>query len=165
MGELFIGVGLALSGFRRASKQRGYRAERELVVTLWRLGFAVMRAPASGAKVRKAGYPDLVAIKDGRVAVFEVKSRRVESTVYLDSEQVKKLRAFAERAGGISYVAVKVPRKGWRFVRAEELTITKGGRYRVTKEQIAKAPGLSGVLSDLGLIKDLEKFMKKETSI
>ena len=146
----------------RKSRQRGYRAERELVTALWRLGFAVMRAPASGAKIRKADYPDIVAIKDGKVAVFEVKSRRETKAIYLESEQIKKLKTFTERAGGISYIAVKIPKKGWRFIKTEELTQTKGGRYRVTKEQINNAPGLPGVLSDLGLIKDLEKFLKNQ---
>ena len=153
-----------MSSSGKRSRQRGYRAERELVTTLWRLGFAVMRAPASGAKIRKADYPDIVAIKDGKVAVFEVKSRKKSTPIYLEGEQVKKLRTFAERAGGISYIAVKIPRKGWKFIKAEELTQTKAGRYRVTKEQIDGAPGLPGVLSDLGLIKDLEKFMRNQTN-
>ncbi len=143
----------------RRSRSRGYRAERELVNELWRLGFAVMRAPASGAKIKKADYPDIVAIKQGRVAVFEVKSRKKIQTIYIEKEQINKLINFATRAGGIAYVAIRIPHKGWKFIKAQELEETKGGRLKATKEKIERAPGLAGVLKDLGIIKSLEEYL------
>ncbi len=120
----------------------------------------MIRAPASGAKIKKADYPDVVAIKDGKVAVFEVKSRRETKSIYLEKEQVRKLLTFAERAGGRAYVAVKIPHKGWRFIKAETLDRTPKGRYKVSKDQVNNAPTLAGVLADLGLIKDLTNFLK-----
>ncbi len=143
----------------RRSRSRGYRAERELVNELWRLGFAVMRAPASGAKIKKADYPDIVAIREGKVAVFEVKSRAKTQTIYLEKEQVHKLLNFTERAGGKAYIAIRIPHKEWKFIRAENLQETKGGKLKVTKQQIIDAPNLAGVLKDLRLIKSLEEYM------
>ena len=142
----------------RKSRSRGYRAERELVNELWRLGFAVMRAPASGAKIKKADYPDIVAIKDGKVAVFEVKSRAKLTTIYIDKEQINKLINFTQRAGGKAYIAVRIPHKGWKFIKAEELQETKGGRLKVTKKQLTNSPNIAGVLKDLGIIKSLEEY-------
>jgi Holliday junction resolvase len=141
------------------SRSRGYRAERELVHILWRLGFAVMRAPASGARIRKAEYPDVVAIMKGRVAVFEVKSRAKPSGLYIEPEQIKKLLDFAERAGGIPYIAVKIPHKEWKFVKVVRKEDGEGKTYKVSKEDIEKAPGIGGVLADLGLVKTLKDYL------
>ena len=141
---------------------RGYRAERELVIMLWRLGFAVMRAPASGARIKRADYPDIVAIKNGRVAVFEVKSRRNIGTLYINKEQIRKLREFCRRAGGRAYIAIRIPHKGWKFVPVEELTETAGGNYKLSKEAIELAGDISTVLKDLGLLKTLNSFSNNE---
>jgi len=146
------------------SRSKGYRAERELVHILWRLGFAVMRAPASGARIRKAEYPDVVAIMKGKVAVFEVKSRAKPSGLYIESEQIKKLLDFAERAGGIPYIAVKIPHKEWKFVKVVRKGDEEGKTYKVSKEDIEKAPGIGGVLVDLGLVKTLTEYFKESSS-
>jgi len=143
-------------------RSRGYRAERDLVIRLWRLGFAVLRAPASGAKIKRADYPDIVAIKDGRVAVFEVKSRKELSTIYIEEEQLRKLRTFTERAGGKAYIAVKLPRIEWKFIPIEELERTPKGRYKVPKNTIAKSPSLEKVLIDLGLLKTLKDYIESK---
>lgn len=143
------------------SRSKGYRAERELVHTLWRLGFAVMRAPASGARIRKAEYPDVVAIMKGKVAVFEVKSRAKPSGLYIELNQVKKLIDFAERAGGIPYIAVKIPHKEWKFIKVSKEGIKERKTYKVSKEDIEKAPGVNGVLAELGLMKTLTDYIKE----
>ncbi len=127
------------------------------------MGFAVMRAPASGAKIRKADYPDIVAILKGKVAVFEVKARRKRVPIYLEPEQVRKLITFAERAGGKAYVAIKIPREGWKLIRAEELQKTEKGKLKVTKDQITQAPDLKGLLTDLGLTLHLEKYLNEQS--
>jgi len=142
------------------SRSKGYRAERELVHALWRLGFAVMRAPASGARIRKAEYPDVVAIMKGRVAVFEVKSRAKPTGIYIELDQVRKLLDFAERAGGIPYIAVKLPHKEWKFVKVSRESIKENKTYKVSKEDIEKSPGINGVLADLGLVRTLSEYFK-----
>ncbi|RLG82200.1 MAG: Holliday junction resolvase [Thermoprotei archaeon] len=142
------------------ARSRGYRAERELVATLWKLGFAVMRAPASGAKIKRADYPDVVAIYKGRVAVFEVKARSRAGTIYIDEGQVRKLLTFAERAGGRAYIAVRLPHIGWRIIPASALERVKGGRYRLRKDIIEVGEGIAGVLKDLGIVKPLTQYLK-----
>lgn len=120
-----------------------------------------MRAPASGARIRKAEYPDVVAIMKGRVAVFEVKSRAKPSGLYIELDQIKKLIDFAERAGGIPYIAVKIPHKEWKFIRVLKEGIKDDKTYKVSREDIEKAPGIGGVLTDLGLMKTLADYVKE----
>jgi Holliday junction resolvase len=134
---------------RSRARARGYRAERELVEILWRQGFAVMRAPASGAKIKVADYPDVVAIRAGRVAVFEVKARRSKGVIYVRKEQVRKLREFARRAGGRAYIAVRVPNKGWKFVPVEDLEETSRN-YKISRDALERSGSLAAVLADLG---------------
>lgn len=143
----------------KGGRARGYRAERELVIKLWRRGFAVMRAPASGSKVKRAMYPDVVAIKRGRVAVFEVKSRSKEETMYLDREQVKKMIEFAERAGGKAFVAIKISGRDWVFIPAERLEPTNSA-YRVGREAIAEGLDVEQLEVFLGLSETLEKYFR-----
>lgn len=112
-------------------RRRGFAYERELARELWSRGFACIRAPASGAKVRRA-QPDLVAMKNGVILVFEVKTRRREGHVYIDAGQVEKLLEFARRAGGLAFIAVKIlDGRGWRFVPAGRLSETGGGSFKV----------------------------------
>ncbi|MEM3948426.1 MAG: Holliday junction resolvase Hjc [Zestosphaera sp.] len=139
-------------------RSRGDRAERGLVHTLWRLGFAVMRAPASGARIRKAEYPDIVAIMNGKVAVFEVKSRAKPAGIYVDGEQVRKLLDFAARAGGVPYIAVRIPHREWKFIRVDVRSEDIGSTYKVGREDLENAPGIAGVLADLGLMKTLKDY-------
>jgi Holliday junction resolvase len=146
----------------KRNRSRGYRAERDLVIKLWKLGFAVLRAPASGAKIKRADYPDIVAIKKGKVAVFEVKARSKISTIYIEKEQIRKLETFAERAGGKAYIAVKIPHKNWRFIPTSKLNKTKGGRYRLSRDDIERGGGLAEVLKDLGLTKTLEEYLRNQ---
>ncbi len=140
-------------------RSRGYRAERELVHMLWRLGFAVMRAPASGSRIRKAEYPDVVAIMNGRVAVFEVKSRAKPTGIYVEGEQVKKLVDFAARAGGTPYIAVRIPHKEWKFVRVDTEASKIEKTFKVGREDVERAPNIAGVLADLGLLRTLKDYI------
>ncbi len=140
-------------------RSRGYRAERELVIKLWRLGFAVLRAPASGARIKRADYPDIVAIKEGRVAVMEVKSRTKLSTIYVREEQIRKLINFAKRAGGQAYIAIKIPYRQWKIVPLSKLKQTSSGTYKVEKEVIEKALGIEQILLDLGLVRSIKEYI------
>lgn len=96
-------------------KRRAARVENELANILWEDGFAVVRGPSSGGGARKRFQPDLVAIKDGKVLVFEVKLVSRDSPLYIDSEQVVGLSEFARRAGGSPYIAVRLKGGEWRF--------------------------------------------------
>lgn len=122
---------------RRAS---GASAERELVIKLWKLGFAVMRGPASGSKIRKGVYPDIVAIKNRHVFVFEVKKRSRLGHIYINKSQLEKIKEFARRAGGEALIVVKISDlKKWKAIPlnyVKEISIDKA---RIDKELIEQA--------------------------
>ncbi len=129
-------------------RSRGFAHERDLVRKLWEKGFAVIRAPASGAKARRYAVPDIVAIRQGVVLAFEVKTIHDERPVYIPKHQVDKLLEFTKRAGGKPYIAVKIIGvTGWRFIPVEELEETRGGNYRVSVERIHNSLRLPDIVS------------------
>ena len=114
-----------------SARRRGFSYERDLVARLWSHGFAVLRAPASGARARRTVAPDVVAIREGFVLVFEVKSMKKPGTLYLRKMQVDRLEEFARRAGGKAMIAVRIlDGRGWRFIPLERLEETGKG-YKV----------------------------------
>jgi len=132
----------------------GKRAEYELIKKLVRAGYAVMRAPASGAKAKKVFYPDVMAVKykDGkyRVLIFEVKMRSRKIPIYIAGPKIWMLRDYARRSGGEAYVAVKIqPEKRWYVFPIEQLQEQKwekGIRYVITVGMFEKALSLSDVI-------------------
>jgi Holliday junction resolvase len=114
-----------------------------LVNYLAKRGYAVMRAPASGRKGSRIHYPDIIAVKDGRTLVFEVKYRSRLDTVYLTPEQVEALKEYARRSGGEAYVAVLV--KGWRWMKVvpvdelEECELDGRRMYRIPVHKLKSA--------------------------
>ena len=131
-------------------RRRGFQHERDLARKLWDHGFAVMRAPASGSKAKHLKYPDLVAIMNGNVLAFEIKTVYREKTVYVPGHQVEKLQEFIRRAGGKAYIAVKIVGEGtWRFIPLEQLMKTSGGNYKVDKESMSKALKIRDLVSTI----------------
>jgi Holliday junction resolvase len=117
-----------------AYRLKGFHYERELARMLYREGFAVIRAPASGSRAKRVFYPDIVAIYKRNVLVLEVKARSEPCDIYIDKYKVERLRDFAERSGGEAYVAVKITSMGeWRVVPLDQLWETEAGNYRVSK--------------------------------
>ncbi|NPB01243.1 MAG: Holliday junction resolvase [Crenarchaeota archaeon] len=103
-------------------KAKGFRVERELANKLWSLGFAVMRGAASGAGARKRFVPDLVAMKNGKIIVLELKYRSKENdTIRIEFSRISRLAEFAKRAGGRAYIAVKYGKESWRFIPLEDM--------------------------------------------
>ncbi len=143
-------------------KKRGVQAERELVKKLWRMGFAVIRGPASGSRIKKAIYPDIVAIKNSKVFVLEVKKRKELRSCYLDSNQLLKIAEFAKRAGGEALVAIKIDSlRVWKVLEVSKI-VPQGAipkRIKVDKEVIDKAEELFTYLSRKLSI-GLEKFIQ-----
>lgn len=134
--------------------RRGKRAEMELIKKLRRAGYAVMRAPASGAKAKRVFYPDVFAVKyDGnryRVLVFEVKLRKTREFIAIPAPKIWLLHDYAKRSGGKAFVAVKIAdEKKWFVFPIEELQRQqweKGIRYIITKDMYSKAKTLSDVI-------------------
>jgi len=143
-------------------KKRGVQVERELVKKLWRMGFAVIRGPASGSRIKKAIYPDIVAIKNSKVFVLEVKKRKELRSCYLDSNQLLKIAEFAKRAGGEALVAIKIDSlRVWKVLEVSKI-VPQGAipkRIKVDKEVIDKAEELFTYLSRKLSI-GLEKFIQ-----
>lgn len=127
----------------------GYLVERKLALRLWRLGFAVIRAPASG-RARKLFYPDLVAMKDGKILVIEVKALKKPHEVKIDKERYTKLLLYAMRAGGKAYLVVYVKSLSkWSTIPLEDLKRTSSGDYVATVDMLKAYPDIESVVSQL----------------
>lgn len=144
--------------------RRGFAHERDLVRRFWSYGFAAVRAPASGSKVKRVVYPDVVAVYKGRVIAAEVKTIRKPRCVYIDKNRVEKLREFATRAGGSAYIAVKVVGTGeWVFVPIENLVDT-GKSFKITPEMLAQGIKLEALVSTIKGVRKLTEFARKDDS-
>ena len=143
---------------RNARRRRGFEAERELVRKLWSKGFAVIRAPASGARTRLAAYPDIVAIFRGRIYAIEVKYRRDESPIYIDKVQLEKLLEFSRRASATPLIAVKRPNKGWKFIPASLVKRTNSGSIKIDDEVLDKGMSLDEFVA-MATSVDIKKFI------
>lgn len=128
---------------RRQSKKfvknmyrKGASHERSLARLLYSYGFAVIRGPGSGSRSQKVPYPDLVAIKDRHVFVFEVKtmSRKDagKKALYLPSDKIRKLKDFKKRSGGFAFIAVKILGTGlWQLIPIDKLIKTSESYYKL----------------------------------
>ncbi len=119
-----------------ASRRRGLDKERDLARKLWGMGFASMRAPASGARAKHIVQPDVIAAIDGAIFAFEVKVRS-ELPLYIEREQVEKLSEWARRAGARAFVAVYYSR-AWRLVPLEAVSCAER-TCRVGEEELSRA--------------------------
>lgn len=102
--------------------RKGYMGERDLVHKLHSLGYMVMRAPRSGRI--NLEQPDVIAIKNGKIIVIECKVRDEAFTV--EKEQINELLQWVKIGGAQAYVAWKLPRKEWVFIRVDDV-IENGG--------------------------------------
>lgn len=114
---------------------KGYRGEREMLHTLAGMGYMVMRAPHSGST--SLASPDIIAAKHGKLIVLECKSRKGAFTVPM--EQLRELREWQEKAGAHAYVAWKMSRKGWRFLRLKDVHDNNGN----IGKKFAEAKGIN----------------------
>nr|2WCZ_A Chain A, HOLLIDAY JUNCTION RESOLVASE [Archaeoglobus fulgidus]2WCZ_B Chain B, HOLLIDAY JUNCTION RESOLVASE [Archaeoglobus fulgidus]2WIW_A Chain A, HJC [Archaeoglobus fulgidus]2WIW_B Chain B, HJC [Archaeoglobus fulgidus]2WIZ_A Chain A, ARCHAEAL HJC [Archaeoglobus fulgidus DSM 4304]2WIZ_B Chain B, ARCHAEAL HJC [Archaeoglobus fulgidus DSM 4304]2WJ0_A Chain A, ARCHAEAL HJC [Archaeoglobus fulgidus]2WJ0_B Chain B, ARCHAEAL HJC [Archaeoglobus fulgidus] len=103
-------------------KSKGTRFERDLLVELWKAGFAAIRVAGSG--VSPFPCPDIVAGNGRTYLAIEVKMRK-ELPLYLSADEVEQLVTFARGFGAEAYVALKLPRKKWRFFPVQMLERTE----------------------------------------
>ena len=141
-------------------RRRAFARERDLVRLLWKKGFACIRAPASGSKVKRTIYPDVVAIWRGKVFVFEVKTSEKYRTIYIPKHQIEKLRVFTERAGGRAFIAVKIIGQGkpWKFIPVEQLEHTSSGNYKITMELLRRGLEVNDLMKYAGMLKSLHEY-------
>lgn len=112
-------------------KRDAVRFENELANMLWERGYLVVRGPSSGSRVQYRFQPDLVAAKNGKILIIEVKKTSRSGPVYIPEHQVRGLQELEERSGGTAVIAVRVPYHGWRFHFLRDLPETRGGRRKV----------------------------------
>ncbi len=118
-----------------SSNRKGDRRERELVNALDEAGFAVMRAPASGAATARE-LPDVLAGNGDVFYAIEAKSSSGDP-IYLDNEEVYALvQVFARNFGATPRIAVRFDREDWFFFHPSDVHETEGGNYRVKRERI-----------------------------
>ncbi|AAG20372.1 MULTISPECIES: Holliday junction resolvase Hjc [Halobacterium] len=120
------------------SNAKGNRRERELVNALDETGFAVMRAPASGAATKR-DLPDVLAGNGEEFYAIEAKSSAGDP-IYLDGEEVESLVYFARNFGAKPRIGARFDREDWYFFHPADLHTTDAGSYRV-KKQTALADG------------------------
>lgn len=113
--------------------------ERDLVNKLWNAGFAAMRAPASGGATKRP-LPDVLAGNGKLYLAIEVKSTR-QDHIYIDNEKITNLIEFSKIFGATPYVGSKFIRKPWRFIKLEDLHVTRSENYRVNTD-LAFSKGL-----------------------
>ena len=103
-------------------KSKGISAERELIHKFWGGGWAAFRCAASGGI--KYPVPDIIAGNNLRKLAIEVKATK-DAFKYFDKREIQDLNTFAQRFGAEPWVAIKVLRKGWKFLMLEDLKETK----------------------------------------
>lgn len=119
--------------------KKGSIEERDLVKKLWDAGFAAMRAPASGGATKKP-LPDVLAGNGKLYLAIEVKSSR-QDHIYIDKEKIDNLIEFSNIFGATPYVGAKFIRKKWRFIKLDDLHVTRSNNYRVNTD-LAFSKGL-----------------------
>lgn len=96
---------------------KGKNYELLLARKLVNYGFFVVRAPASGRRGKKLRYVDVIAIKSGRVLLFEVRYFKKLVTIYIPKNVYEKLRRARDVTGGEAYFALYIGElKEWRFI-------------------------------------------------
>ncbi|MCD7781409.1 MAG: Holliday junction resolvase [Methanosphaera sp.] len=113
--------------------------ERDLVNKLWDAGFGAMRAPASGGATKRP-LPDVLAGNGEIYLAIEVKSTR-QDHIYIDHDKIANLKEFSDIFGATPYVGAKFIRKDWRFIKLEDLHVTRTENYRVNTD-LALTKGL-----------------------
>lgn len=121
--------------------KKGMKFERDLIHMFWENGYAALRTAGSGAA--RYPTPDIVAGNGSNFIALEVK-KRSSLPVYLTENEVRELVMFSNLFGASAYIAVKIPRKEWKFVDIEQLK--KGKSYRVDEEVYSTGIDFEGVI-------------------
>jgi Holliday junction resolvase len=90
--------------------QKGFRAERELLRFLSARGYSCVRSASSGGFLTPV---DVVAIKQGRLLCFEIKSWSRKPR--LDKTQLSRFSVWCGQAGGHGFIAW-YNQNQWRFL-------------------------------------------------
>ncbi len=111
-------------------KKKGSRVERELVELFWSNGFAALRTPGSGVSTYPC--PDVIASNGKKTLALEVKYK-ANLPIYIQTQRINDLLTFSKIFGATPLIAVKLPRKDWKFIKIDDLKRTKNG-YKVDSD-------------------------------
>lgn len=102
-------------------KSKGINAERDLIHKFWGNNWASVRIAGSGSM----RYPsaDILATNKLRKLAIECKTAK-KPWKYIEKEDIKQLKDFAELFNAEPYIAVKFDRKEWLFLTLEDLEET-----------------------------------------
>ena len=107
-------------------KQKGSKAERELLHMFWAKNFATIRSAGSGSM--KYPGPDLLVgnKENNRRLAIECKTTK-SNKLYLSDYDIKQLKDFSDIFDAREWFAVKFAKKDWRFLSLEDLKKTQNG--------------------------------------
>ena len=117
------------------SKEKGSRAERELLAMFWENGFGGYRSAGSGSTPLPS--PDLLVGNGKRYLAIECKSLK-SKTKYLEIEQIKELIEFSKKFGAEPWIGLRFNNIGWYFIQPHRLEKTKNGSLIASLEFLEK---------------------------
>lgn len=109
-------------------KEKGSKAERELVTMFWNAGWAAIRVAGSG--LTKKPNPDVIAGNGVRRIAVECKTTK-QIRKYLTREDVNQLIEFSRKFGAEPWFGIRINNMKWYFIGVEELEQTEKG-YVIT---------------------------------
>jgi Holliday junction resolvase len=123
--------------------RKGANAERELIRLLFGRGLAVLRVAGSGKTPLPS--PDIVAMRPGLQLAIECKAWD-KPYLSLAHAQMSELREWSRMAGAELYIAWKIPRKGWCFLKPRQFK--KGGAgYNISRRRaLARGVALDDIV-------------------
>ncbi|MBS3172196.1 Holliday junction resolvase [Candidatus Woesearchaeota archaeon] len=110
-------------------KNKGTRAERELLHMFWNNNWACIRVAGSGSMPLPS--PDLIAGNKDNLLAIECKSIKNNSKNF-QKEEIEQLTTFSDILGAEAIIAMRFDNIGWHFLNAKELPKNKNGNYTVT---------------------------------
>ena len=130
---------------------KGANAERELIKELHSAGFAVTRVAGSG--VNPLPCPDVIALKQGKIFAFECKAWKGQYLA-IPHENMDEEKEWAQIAGAEFFIAWKIPREGWLFVKADHFHKTDKNymlSLHEAKKQTVRLNVILGIQSQLNI--------------
>ena len=120
-----------------SNKQKGSKAERELLQLLTENGWRSVRVAGSG--VNDNSPCDLLAAKLGRKGfTIEAKSSK-KSSIYITKQQIEDFILFSNMIGLNPVIALRFNYEGWLFITPDQLEDT--GKFWVISLKKAKEQG------------------------
>ncbi|MBT3394932.1 Holliday junction resolvase [archaeon] len=117
-------------------KQKGTRAERELLHLFWENEWAAMRSAGSGSTSRPS--PDLLASKNNETFAIECKSIKSKSQ-HFNKKEIDELKLFSELFGATAIIGMRFDGLGWHFLDVDNLMPNKNGNYTISLKLAEKS--------------------------